>query len=210
MLGSPVKLPLRQAVEPIGAVLAGGAGRRIGGDKACVRLEGRPLITFALESLRCVLRDVVVVAKADTVLPDVGEAAVWVEPAAPRHPLVGLRHALATAGGRPVVVCAADLPFVSPQLIRRLWRAASGRAPAAVASRRGRIQPLLGCYRFEAAEMLARAPEPAGPLRETVAWVVPARVEVSDERAMFNVNGPEDLLQAALMLRDPALGLNRR
>ena len=39
----------------IGAVLAGGGGRRIGGDKAMVELEGRPLLHYPLSVLRAVL-----------------------------------------------------------------------------------------------------------------------------------------------------------
>ena len=44
---------------------------------------------------------------------------VWIEPEHPRHPLVGIVQALALADGRPVLVCGADLPFVSAELVRR-------------------------------------------------------------------------------------------
>ena len=54
---------------PIGVILAGGQGRRIGGSKAVVQLAGQPLITYPLEAVRTALGDVAVVAKADTQLP---------------------------------------------------------------------------------------------------------------------------------------------
>jgi molybdenum cofactor guanylyltransferase len=38
--------------EPIGAILAGGSGRRIGGSKAIVKLHGTPLIAYPLEAMR--------------------------------------------------------------------------------------------------------------------------------------------------------------
>ena len=91
----------------IGVVLAGGAGRRIGGDKATVELEGRPLLHYPLSVLRAVLDEVAVVAKQSTVLPGLDvEIAIWLEPEEPRHPLAGIVHALRCARGRPVVVVA--------------------------------------------------------------------------------------------------------
>jgi molybdopterin-guanine dinucleotide biosynthesis protein A len=38
------------------------------------------------------------------------------------------------------------------------------------------------------------------PLREQVAAIGPRMVEVTDAEQLFNVNAPEDLLQAAAML----------
>ena len=77
---------------PVGVVLAGGRGRRLGGDKAIVELEGRALVHYPLEALHEVCDDVVVVAKRDTLLPPLsGIADLWIEPDEPRHPLVGRR-----------------------------------------------------------------------------------------------------------------------
>src|SRR4051794_20788061 len=90
---------------PVGVVLAGGRGRRLGGDKAIVELEGRALIHYPLESLHEVCDDVAVVAKRDTILPPLGGAAdLWIEPDEPRHPLCGVAHALRLAMGRPILV----------------------------------------------------------------------------------------------------------
>ena len=47
-------------------VLAGGAGRRIGGAKAIVELRGTPLVKYPLRALQAVLAEVVVVAKQGT------------------------------------------------------------------------------------------------------------------------------------------------
>ena len=100
--------------EPIGVLLAGGQGRRLGGEKAMAPLAGRPLISYPLAAMRAVLRDVVIVAKPDTELGAVQEGVeVWREPAEPRHPLVGIVYALSRAAGRDVLVCAADLPFIT-------------------------------------------------------------------------------------------------
>ena len=99
---------------PVGVVLAGGRGRRIGGDKAIVELEGRPLVLYPLEALHEVCDDVAVVAKRDSLLPALaGVADLWVEPDEPRHPLAGVAHALHLAAGRSVLAVAVDLPFVT-------------------------------------------------------------------------------------------------
>jgi molybdopterin-guanine dinucleotide biosynthesis protein A len=205
MLERAVNLRPRRLPQPVGVVLAGGAGRRLGGEKATVPMGGRPLIAYPLQALHAALAEVVVVAKADTPLPELPHTKIWIEPVEPRHPLTGLLHALRCAGDRGVMVCATDLPFVSPELILRLCRAAArpGAATAtaaALACRGGKVQPLLGCYRPGAARVLACVPNPEGPLRDTVGRLAPVRVEVSDERCLFNVNGPADLLLAEAML----------
>ena len=102
--------------EPIGVILAGGRGRRIGGAKATVQLCKKPLICYPLAALQDALADVAVMAKLETKLPSLPGLTVWVEPDAQQHPLVGIVRALALAEGRPVVICAVDLPFVSSSM----------------------------------------------------------------------------------------------
>ena len=147
---------MRFRTRPVGAILAGGGGRRIGGDKAIVELQGRPLISYPLEAVREALGQVAILAKADTKLPYVSGVTVWIEPEPRAHPLIGIMQALALADGRPVLVCGADLPFVTARLIRKLARANPGRAPAVVACARGAMQPLLGCYQRRALPLLRR------------------------------------------------------
>jgi molybdenum cofactor guanylyltransferase len=187
--------------DPIGVLLAGGEGKRMGGGKAVVNLHGRPLISYPLEALWRALGTVAIVAKIDTELPSVAGVTVWVEPDEPRHPLLGVVHALGLAEGRPVLVCPVDLPFVTSGLIRRIAETDSGGAPAVIAGRGGDTQPLLGCYHHEALEPLAQALRaPDAPVREVVATLGPVVYEVSDPDELFNINSPDDLLQASAML----------
>ena len=192
---------MRFRTKPVGAILAGGGGRRIGGDKAIVELNGRPLISYPLEAVRQALGQVAILAKADTKLPYVSGVTVWIEPEPRRHPLVGITQALALADGRPVVVCGADLPFVTPRLVRRLAKANPGRAPAVVACAQGAMQPLLGCYQRRALESLRRATQDGGrPVRDSIEALDPMLLEVDDPDELFDVDSPDDLLQAAAML----------
>ena len=192
---------MRLRSAPIGVILAGGPGLRIGGDKAIVELHGEPLIGYPLNAVQEVLGKVAIAAKSGTKLPPLSSVMVWIEPERPSHPLVGITQALALAGGRPVLVCAGDLPFVTPELIQRLVRADPGRAPVVVASAGGRMHPLLGCYRARALQLLA-GPARTGTasLHETIASIGPVLVEADDPEELFDVDTPDDLLLATAML----------
>lgn len=193
-----------QQNAPIGVVLAGGRGRRIGGSKATVELHGRPLLSYPVGALRAALGQVAVVAKAETELPALPGVEVWIEPDEPRHPLAGIVHALRVARGRPVVVAAGDLPFVSTELIVDLACADAGGRPAVVPRAGGRLQPLLARYDAAAAAALAQALDrPDEKLTAAVEALRPAVVELDDETPFFNVNLPEDLLTAAALMDRP-------
>jgi molybdenum cofactor guanylyltransferase len=201
-----VSLPGEQAgastaAEPFGAVLAGGAGRRIGGTKAMVELRGRPLLTYPLAAMTAVLAEVAVIAKARTELPPLPGVTVWIEPNELSHPLVGVLHALAMAGGRAVLICAGDLPFVTPGVIAMLASVDAGGAPAVIVSGDGIEQPLLGRYEPQSVELLhALLQDPEISLRRAVAEIRPRVLELDDPQTLFNINAPEDLLQAAALL----------
>ena len=184
----------------IGVVLAGGAGRRIGGDKAMVELEGRPLLHYPIAVLRSVLDEVAVVAKQSTILPvlDV-EVAIWLEADEPRHPLAGVIHALRCARGRPVVVVAGDMPFVTRGLVTALARERARGAVAVVPRAAGQLQPL--CARYDPRALMALAACDFGaPVGDVVAALSPRIIDWPDDEPFFNVNHPEDILQAAALL----------
>jgi molybdopterin-guanine dinucleotide biosynthesis protein A len=184
----------------VGVVLAGGRGRRLGGAKAMVELCGWPLITYPLAALSAVLDEVAIIAKPDTRLPSLPGVTVWIEPQEPHHPLVGIVQALGLAEGRPVLACAGDLPLISPALVAELAVPDAGGAPAVIAVHKGAAQPLLGCYQPAAARPLAEAARRQAPVRAAVASIGPRLLEVDDPELLFNVNAPEDLLQAAAIL----------
>jgi molybdopterin-guanine dinucleotide biosynthesis protein A len=184
----------RDKLSPVGAVLAGGRARRMDGAKATARLAGRPLIAWPLEALAAALDEVVVVAKRDTPLP-ILDVAVWVEPDEPSHPRTGIVHALERAGGRAVLVCAADLPFVTADLVGRLLAEPSAGAPAVVPRAGGRLQPLLARYEPVALPGLRNAPVDEA-LTASVEALGPLVLDLP-EAGFENVNTPEELAAAA-------------
>lgn len=190
------------SAQPIGVILAGGRGRRIGGDKALVALHGRPLLHYPLEALRVVLDDVVVVCKEETVLPPLpAPVSIWCENDPDHHPLIGVAAALREAGGRSIVVCAADMPLVTPEAIRALL-AAPADAVAVVVRADGRLQPLLARYGPAALPVL-EAMVLHEPATRVVERLAPVLVDV-DADVAFNVNAPEDILHASARLDEPA------
>lgn len=188
--------------DVIGAVLAGGAGSRLGGSKPAIELAGRPLLSYPLAALRAVLPQVAVVAKQETELPAVGYGVlIWREPDEPRHPLAGIVEALRRADGRAVVVLACDLPFVDADLVRALVSADAGDAPAVVATTPERgLQPL--CARYEPQALGALADhDPGARTIEVVRALEPATLSVADAR-LRNINTPDDLAAAEALFHD--------
>jgi molybdopterin-guanine dinucleotide biosynthesis protein A len=183
----------------IGAVLAGGAGRRLGGCKPARELAGRPLLSYPAEALGAVCERVAVVCKPDTRLPELPDVERWDEPAEPRHPLTGIVHALERAR-EPVVICAGDMPFVTADACRTLVTAArGGHSPAAVAVADGVLQPVLGVYAPSALEPLRAAP-PDAPLTASVEALDPVHVALPPP-LVRSVNTPDELAAAEAELR---------
>jgi molybdopterin-guanine dinucleotide biosynthesis protein A len=180
-------------MEVLGAVLAGGAGKRIGGAKATLELCGRPLIAYPIFAMRAAGLEPVVVAKPDTPLPPLDVPVV--HDASPvLHPLAGVLAALDHAGG-PVLVVGTDMPDLPPQLLRRLI-GADAAADVVVACAGGRLQPLCARYGPGARDALHRALAAEAPLRETIAALQPLEVR-TDAAALRNVNTLDDLAAAA-------------
>src|SRR5256714_15085854 len=83
----------------VGAILAGGAGRRMGGAKAARELAGRPLLAYPADALAGVCELVAGGSKPGAGAP-AGRGGVGGDgPAEPRHPAAGIAHALRRAGG---------------------------------------------------------------------------------------------------------------
>jgi molybdenum cofactor guanylyltransferase len=181
----------------VGAVLAGGGGRRGGrGSAPGALLAGRPLVSYPVAALADVCDRIAVVCKEHTTLPGLPGTERWNEPAEPRHPLTGIVHALETAG-TPVLVCAADMPFVTADACRTLMHAASS-GPAVVATVEAVLQPTFGLYTPAALEAMRAAPSDA-PLTRTVESLDPVRVALPPG-LVRSVNTAEQLANAEALL----------
>ena len=193
----------RRSGPPLGAVLAGGRGSRIGGAKALVELAGRPLISYPLAVIEAAGLEPLVVAKPDSPLPPLGCPTIR-EPAGPLHPACGILAALRHAAGRPLIALGCDMPFVEPALLAWL---ASAREPLAVPSVEGRLQPFPGRYECSLVSTLEEAVAEGRALRGALASMRPRLVREPELarygdplRLCFNVNTAADLQRAEQML----------
>lgn len=121
-------------MKPLGAILAGGASRRFGADKAMALLAGRPLIAHVRTALAPHCRAVILCGRD-------GEDGVPDRPAGGRGPLAGLNaalHAAVQRGDSAVLVAPCDTPLLPAALLARL---AEHAGPAYVAQ-----LPVLGIW----------------------------------------------------------------
>lgn len=172
-----------------GVVLAGGASRRMGRDKALIAVDGIPMVVRVASVLRDAGCDPVAVVGGDT--DALGALGLTVVP--DEHPgagpLGGIITALRWASG-PVIVTACDLPHLDPVTVRAVIAA----PPAEVAvATTDRVEPLLARWDHSALTALTAAHD-AGERAVHVAlahlrWV---GVHVQPE-ALRNVNTPGDL-----------------
>ena len=149
-------------------VLAGGAGRRLGGlDKASLEVGNRSLLDRVLDACSGADRIVVVGPRRDTARP-----VSWTrEDPSGGGPVAGLAAGLLMTQATVVVVLAVDLPFLTTATVDRLVAAAAdGRSDGAVLTDAvARDQPLTAAYRRSAlVRRLAELPDPAGVAISTV------------------------------------------
>jgi molybdenum cofactor guanylyltransferase len=139
---------------PLGILLAGGRGERLGlgRPKALAELAGETLLARACAALRAVCAEIVVVAPADLELPAPQGARRLLDPGL--GPLGGIAACAATIACARAVVLGVDFPLVRPALLAALLQRLEGRR-AVVPSPGGRPQPLVAAYAGEAVVALA-------------------------------------------------------
>jgi molybdopterin-guanine dinucleotide biosynthesis protein A len=92
------------------------------------------------------------------------------------------------------------MPLVTADLLRYLAGVELGGAPAVVPRAGGRLQPLCARYTPAAAPLLRGAVRQGSSAVAAVEQLGALFVDIEDERLFFNVNAPDDLLQASAIL----------
>ena len=179
----------------VGALLAGGRGRRMGLDKRTLELGGATLVERGVAALREVFPTVAVSLRteADCDLVPSGCDVIYDE--IPGSPLAGIASALAHYG-EPVFVLAADMPFAERAAIKEVVEAFED-VDVALPVVDGQIEPLHAVY----------GPRCLAPIRELLAagnhkipdlyaQVRVAEVPFASSVLFFSVNTPADLEDA--------------
>ncbi len=108
-----------------GVVLAGGASRRMGRDKAFLDLGGRPLIAHVLERMAEVCAETLIEANDRSRYADLGARVV--PDIFPGVGVLGGLHAgLAAAQHDLILAVGCDMPFLNPDLLRAFVAWAEG------------------------------------------------------------------------------------
>lgn len=182
--------------DVLGAILAGGAGSRMGADKALVKVEGTSMIRRVAQVVAPVAGEVVAVGRPGSLeglrgIPD--------PPSGVGGPLAGLVAALGQAAGRFVLLVAVDQPFLRGETCRQLL--ALARPEQAVVPLDGGTRQVTcalypPAWAAEAAHeaaaggsiqsLLDRLPFRAVPEDEWRAWG-------EDGRSWFSADSPDDI-----------------
>ncbi|MCL2746562.1 MAG: molybdenum cofactor guanylyltransferase, partial [Coriobacteriia bacterium] len=198
------KLPLTAVI------LAGGRSLRMGVDKTQVDLSGIPLLAHAVNRASSFADEVIIVTnRPDSIVTNAFQTKVKIitDKVAYQGPLGGLVAALETAENNWVVALAADMPWVSTEVIAALWDAREADDSLDVVvpvSDRG-PEPLLALYKRDSMLKEARKVLSSGKRRIIAAYPELQVQEVSLESlqevdphliSFYNVNTQTDLMAA--------------
>ena len=188
-----------------GVILAGGAGRRMGGaDKALLRVGGASLLSHAIARLEPQVERLALSANGDALrfagfgLPVLPDAAVM-------GPLAGVLAALhwaAPLGASAVVTVAVDSPFFPGDLTPRLCLAAETAPEGLALAMAAKDHPTFAFWPVALAPALADFLNSGAKARvmDFLAQHHAARARFPDEAAFDNLNTPEDLTRAAALM----------
>ncbi len=204
----------RDAADISAVMLAGGASRRLGRDKAVEPFGGEALVGRVHGRLRRVAERVVAVVndgrRADALaarLPD--DVVFAVDEYPDKGALGGLFTGLKAAGTEWAVFCACDMPFVNPDVFRLLLSKRDDGVDAVVPVVDGRPEPVHAAYSRRCLEamrdkILANRLKISGFFEDVrVRYVDEGEIRERDPRLLsfFNINTESDL-RTALRLAD--------
>ena len=187
-------------------ILAGGEGRRIGGDKPGRLLGGERLLDRALAQARG--WSSLVAISSSNAQPFADEPGIAsLADASDRGPIAGIAAALKfarTSGVGHVMTISCDTPFLPPDLPDRLHRALTASTAAAMASSGGRLHPTCALWRVttidDLAAYLATGRASLHGFAESIGAVA-VEWPIDPVDPFFNINAASDLAAAEALLK---------
>ncbi|MHB1247276.1 MAG: molybdenum cofactor guanylyltransferase MobA [Sulfuriferula sp.] len=183
---------------PVSAIiLAGGAGRRMGGqDKGWVKLHGLPLVAHVLAHIQPQVDEILISANRN--LEDyraLGYVVVKDAFDGFQGPLAGVLAGLNTARHDWVLTVPCDTPQLPADLVQRLVAPLlAGQAEIAIASAGGRTHPvIMMCARHLKDDLDQYLAEGGRAVHAWQSRHMTATIEFADAAAFVNLNQPEDL-----------------
>lgn len=177
-------------------ILAGGEGRRMGGNKPLRTLAGETLIARAAALARQWSNDVRLALRTGEEVGNVGMEVLLDEPGM-EGPLAGLASGLreARAGGHShLLTLPCDMPFLPADLAKRL--AAASRKEVVLAASEGQLHPVCGLWPADALDHVAPYHKAGRRSLKGLAEIVGFRTAEWPADVFVNVNSPEELAAA--------------
>lgn len=143
-----------------GVLLAGGASRRFGSDKAFIDYRGTPFYTKILNELELHVDESLVVTKPELInrfqIHKKVEVITDEQNLSGNGPLAGILTAMNSKKATNYVVVACDMPLVTAELFSNLLDEAErdSSADAIIPVVNGRIQPLCAVYKYACKGMI--------------------------------------------------------
>lgn len=192
---------------PAGCLIAGGDGSRMGGNKAKALLGGKSLFQHALDRLRPqVGRLAVNSAPADWVPDDIS---CLPDIQADQGPLMGLQVGLLWAemrGFKWLFTAPIDCPFLPRNIVQQLVRGRTEGSLAVVAKAGDRTHNLTALWHVDVLPtVIAQLDQYQRSAHRLISALPHDTVKFEEPRAFFNINTPDDLKEAALLLNTPGL-----
>ena len=184
----------------IGAVLAGGRGKRFGGDKLLFKISGKPLILYTIERLEAAKKidEVVLIASRDNAekLKKLGYRVVVDELLI--GPMGGVYTALSLGDA---FVVAGDMPLIVPEFVDFIVSEfrKSGKIACVPRWANGYLEPLHSAYSSAFREVLEEKIKAGNyALNRAIRDINPCYIPIESlpeewQGSFFNVNTREDL-----------------
>jgi molybdenum cofactor guanylyltransferase len=185
----------------LGAIIAGGKSKRMGAEKALVKLGSQSLIVRVIDRLIPQVEDIVINANGDTkrfeflefdIIPDI-ETEI-------DTPLAGIHAALSYAdeeGYDAVVTVPSDSPFLPHDLVKKL-----AGTKAAFANSKGQDHFLTGFWPVKLLPNLETEMHNSNRVQDWVFKINAAKVNwrADDYDPFMNINTPADMIAALKIL----------
>jgi len=176
-----------------GIILAGGSSKRMGTDKAKVRLNGKKLIEFPIKNLSRIVDEIIVVGREEVDIPGV-RAYPDIMPGC--GPLGGIYTGLMLSAAQLNLVLACDMPFVTFEFLKLLL-SNLGSHDIVMARRAGRLEPVCGAYRKACAGQMLKLMENGKLKLQNIPRYFRVKIlNLQSRRTLFSVNTPADLKMA--------------
>ena len=135
-----------------GIVLAGGRSSRMGEDKSLMKLKGKPLVEYSIDTLKPLCNKVVI--SSSNLIYDFTGCEVWPDELSEQAPMIGIYSCLKRSETELNIILSCDMPLMSTAMIGFLLAKAAVFDITVPIHENGQIEPLCGIYKKSSSGIL--------------------------------------------------------